>query len=124
MPRLADFDLKPVANLEALVGFRRVVEGVRLSDAIVDYVVDLVRATRDRPTLLFGASPRSANMLAAAARASAALQGRDYVIPDDVKRLATPVLRHRVVLAPGTELEGTTAETVIDQVIGQVPAPR
>jgi MoxR-like ATPase len=124
MPRIADFGLEPVADLDALVGFRKVVEGVRLSEQIADYVVDLVRATRGLPTLLFGASPRCANMIAAAARALAALQGRDYVIPDDVKRLALPTLRHRVVLAPGAEIEALTPETVVDQVIQKVPAPR
>jgi len=124
MPRIADFGLAPVADLDALTGFRAVVEKVRLSEQILDYVVDLVRATRGLPTLLFGASPRSANMLAAAARAMAALEGRDYVIPDDVKRLALPTLRHRVVLAPGAEIEALTAEAVIEQVVQKVPAPR
>jgi len=124
MPRLADFALEPVADLERLSGFRAVIEGIRLSEQIVDYIVDLVRATRKLPTLLFGASPRCANMIAAAARALAALEGRDYVIPDDVKRLAPATLRHRVVLAPGAEIEALTAESVIEQVVQKVPAPR
>jgi len=124
MPRISDFGIEPVADLDALQAFRGVVEKIRLSEQIVDYVVDLVRATRGLPTLLFGASPRCANMLAAAARALAALEGREYVIPDDVKRLALPTLRHRVVLAPGAEIEALTAEAVIDQVIQKVPAPR
>ena len=124
MPRIADFGIVPVADLATLQAFRAVVEGIRLTDQIVDYVVDLVRATRGLPTLLFGASPRCANMLAAASRALAALEGRTYVIPDDVKRLAAPTLRHRVVLAPGAEIEGLTAETIIDQIIQKVPAPR
>jgi MoxR-like ATPase len=124
MPRIADFGLSPVADLDALLGYRSVVERIRLSEQIADYIVDLVRATRGLPTLLFGASPRSANMLAAASRALAALEGRDYVIPDDVKRLALPTLRHRVVLAPGAEIEALTAEAVIEQVIQRVPAPR
>jgi MoxR-like ATPase len=83
-----------------------------------------VRATREKPTLLFGASPRSANMLATAARAYAVLLGRDYVIPDDVKALAQPALRHRLVLAPGAEIEGVTVENVLGQILDQVPAPR
>jgi MoxR-like ATPase len=124
MPRIADFGLAPVADLDALQGFRSVVEKVRLSEQVADYIVDLVRATRGLPTLLFGASPRSANMIAAASRALAALEGRDYVIPDDVKRLAPPALRHRVVLAPGAEIEALTAESVIEQVVQKVPAPR
>jgi len=124
MPRLEDFDLQPVADLEHLLAIRAVVAGIRLADEIVDYIVDLVRATREHAALLFGASPRSANMLATSARAAAALAGRDYVIPDDVKALALPALRHRIVLAPGTEIEGSTTDGVIRELIGQVPAPR
>jgi len=124
MPRLEDFDLRPVADLKKLLLIRAVVADIRLADEIVDYIVDLVRATREHAALLFGASPRSANMLATAARATAALAGRDYVIPDDVKALAIPALRHRIVLAPGTEIEGSTTDGVIRELIGQVPAPR
>ena len=124
MPNLADFDLKPVADLAMLSEARKAVAAVRLSDALVDYVVDLVRATRGRPTLLCGASPRSANMLASASRALAVLRGRDFVIPDDVKDLALPTLRHRVVLAPGAEIEGLSADAVVKQVVEQVAAPR
>jgi MoxR-like ATPase len=100
------------------------VSRIRLEDPVVDYVVDLVRATRARPALLAGASPRAANMLATAARARAAVEGRGFVIPDDVKALALAVLRHRVVLAPGAEVEGTTADAVIRRVLEEVEAPR
>ena len=124
MPDLAAFDLKPVADLATLREARKAVSAVRLSDALVDYVVDLVRATRGRPTLLCGASPRSANMLASASRALAVLRGRDFVIPDDVKDLVLPTLRHRVVLAPGAEIEGLSSDAVVRQVVEQVPAPR
>jgi MoxR-like ATPase len=124
MPSLADFDLKPVADLPTLLEVRRVVSSIRLSDDIVDYVVNLIRATRDRPSLACGASPRSANMLASASRAYAALQGRDFVIPDDVKTLAPSALRHRVMLAPGAEIEGLSPDAAIRQVLEQVEAPR
>ena len=97
---------------------------LRLADPIADYVVDLVRATRGRPALSCGASPRAANMLAASSRALAVLRGRDYVIPDDVKQLAVPALRHRILLAPGAEIEGLTSEVVVKQVVEQVAAPR
>jgi MoxR-like ATPase len=123
-PPLADFGVEPVATMMAVAEMRRAVSEIRLSDEIVDYVVDLVRATRARPQLLAGASPRAANMLATAARARAAIQGRGYVIPDDVKALALPTLRHRVVLAPGAEIEGTTAEAAILRVLEEVEAPR
>ena len=80
--------------------------------------------TRENASLDYGASPRAANMLATAARAYAGLAGRDYVIPDDVKVLAIPALRHRVVLAPGAEIEGLNADQIIQQIIDQVAAPR
>ena len=116
--------VQPVADLGAIMAARQVARDVRASDPVLDYVVDLVRATRERPQLLFGASPRAAAMLAGASRAYAALQGRDFVLPDDVKALAVPALRHRVGLAPGAEIDGLTTETVIRQILELVPAPR
>ena len=124
MPRIADFDVKPVADLGSIVAMRRTIEQIRVSDAIVDYIVDLVRATRERPSIAFGASPRAATMLTMASRAYAAIQGRDFVLPDDIKALAVPALRHRVVLAPGAEIEGLNAESVVRQILDQVPVPR
>ncbi len=123
-PPLAEFGIEPISRIEDVVAMRSAVAGIRLEEPIVDYVVDLVRATRGRPALLAGASPRAANMLATAARAHAAIQGRGFVIPDDVKALALPVLRHRVVLAPGAEVEGMTADAVIRRVVEEVEAPR
>jgi MoxR-like ATPase len=117
-------------------GVSRVVEEAQLASAIaavaalpmvpevVDYVVGLVRATRTAPDLEGGASPRAAAFLAGAARARAALDGRDYVIPDDVKALAPAVLRHRVTLSPAAEIEGRPVESVITRLIEEVEAPR
>jgi MoxR-like ATPase len=113
-----------VASLAEVVAMRRAVAEIRLEEPLVDYVVDLVRATRGRPELLAGASPRAANMLATAARAHAAIRGRAFVIPDDVKALALPVLRHRVVLAPGAEVDGVTADAAVRRVVEEVEAPR
>jgi MoxR-like ATPase len=124
MPKIETFGIEPIADLAKLTAMRALVATVRLSDAILDYIVDLVRATRERSSLAFGASPRAATMLASAARAYAALAGRDFVLPDDVKFLAVPALRHRVVLSPGAEIEGLTAESVVRQILEQVPAPR
>jgi MoxR-like ATPase len=124
MPKLSDFDIQPVADLATLNAMRLAVQQVRTSDALLDYIVDLVRATRERPSIAYGASPRAATMLTTASRAYAALQGRDYVLPDDVKALAVPALRHRVVLAPGAEIEGLTAEAAVRQIIEQVAVPR
>ena len=124
MPRLADFGLQAVVGAGVLVQVRGTVAGIKLSDALTDYIVDVIRATRQHASLEVGASTRSATMLAAAARAYAALQGRDFVIPDDVKHLALPVLRHRVILSPGAEIEGLTTDRVLREILDQVAAPR
>src|SRR5690242_3616066 len=124
LPPLEEFGIEAVAGPAELQEMRRLVAGMRLAEEIVSYVVDLVRETRRRSQFIAGASPRAANMLATAARAWAVLQGRDYVIPDDVKQLAQPTLRHRLVLAPGAEIEGATTESALRQVLDQVPAPR
>ena len=124
MPPLEQFGLQGIADQSQLAEARALVAGIRLSDEIGDYIVDLVRETRQRPQFLAGASPRAANMLAAASRARAALEGRDYVIPDDVKALAVSTLVHRLILAPGAEIEGVTAEAGLRQILEQVPAPR
>jgi MoxR-like ATPase len=124
MPKLSEFEIRPVADLGSIAAMRAVVASIRVSAEIIDYVIDLVRATRERPNIAFGASPRAATMLATACRAYAALQGRDFVIPDDVKALVVPALRHRIVLAPGAEIEGLTTETVVRQIVDQVAAPR
>jgi MoxR-like ATPase len=124
MPRLQEFGLEPAMNPAALKEARALVETVKLEASLVDYIVDLVRATRDNPNLETGASPRAATMLAAAARAHAALDGRDFVIPDDVKFLAPPLLRHRLVLSPAAEIEGLSADQIARDVVAQVAAPR
>jgi MoxR-like ATPase len=95
-----------------------------LSEAVTHYVVRLVRATRDSADLAVGASPRSAVLLAGAARARAALDGRDYVLPDDVKALATAVLRHRLLLSPAAEIEGKQVEALVADLVTQTEAPR
>jgi MoxR-like ATPase len=100
------------------------VASVRASDDITAYVVRLIRATREAAAFSVGASPRAAAMLAAASRARAALEGRDYVIPDDVKALAQPALRHRVILSPTAEIEGRDADDAVAELIEQVEAPR
>jgi MoxR-like ATPase len=124
MPRVEDFGLKAVADGAALAQVRESVTQIRLSDPLVDYIVDVIRATREHSSLEVGASTRAANMLAAASRAFAVLAGRDFVIPDDIKFLALPVLRHRLTLTPSAEIEGLTADRILREVIDQTPAPR
>ncbi len=124
MPDPAKMDLNPVATIEQLRAARARIETIMLAEPMIDYIVDIVRATRTDPTLIAGASPRAANMLASAVRALAAMEGRDYVIPDDVKRIAVPALAHRLVLSPAAEIEGSTRESAIQRILSQVPAPR
>jgi MoxR-like ATPase len=118
------FNEPPVCGLEDIRQVRAFVSEVRLTEEMIGYIVDLVRATRGHASIYTGASPRSANMLAAAARALAVLEGRDFVIPDDVKQLFRPTLRHRIQLAPGSELEGASVDDVLGRLLEQVPAPR
>jgi MoxR-like ATPase len=124
MPRVEDFGLKAVADSSVLAQARAAVTEIHLSDQLIDYIVDVIRATREHSSLEVGASTRAANMLAAASRAFAVLQGRDFVIPDDIKFLALPVLRHRLTLSPSAEIEGLTADRILREVIDRTPAPR
>jgi MoxR-like ATPase len=95
-----------------------------ITDDIVGYIIDLVRATRDSADTATGASPRAGAMMAIGARARAALAGRAYVLPDDVKALALPTLAHRLVLSPVAEIEGRSISTIISTLIERVAAPR
>jgi MoxR-like ATPase len=124
MPRLEDFGLRPAADAKTLALMRAAVTQIRLSDPLVDYIVDVIRATREHSALEVGGSTRAANMLAAAVRAYAVLQGRDFVIPDDVKVLALPVLRHRLTMSPSAEIEGLTPDRILREVLDQTSAPR
>ncbi len=113
-----------VISAEELTAAVDLVATTRLPAEVVDYVVKVVRATREGTTFELGASPRAAAMLASAARARAALDGRDYVIPDDVKCLALPALRHRVLLSPSAEIEGRTTDAALKAIIDQIDVPR
>ncbi|MET8578758.1 MoxR family ATPase [Streptomyces sp. NPDC005012] len=116
--------LRPVATAADLEAARTAVAKTTVSPDIAAYVVDICRATRESPSLALGVSPRGTTALLSTARAWAWLTGRDYVIPDDVKALALPTLRHRVKLRPEAEMEGVTADSVITAVLAQVPVPR
>lgn len=116
--------IRPVAGPADLEAARAAVAKTSISPEITAYVVDICRATRESPSLTLGASPRGATALLSTARAWAWLTGRDYVIPDDVKALALPTLRHRVQLRPEAEMEGVTADSVINAILSHVPVPR
>lgn len=123
-PRPAELGVKAVTNAKKLSGIGSALEEVTVAQEITDYVVRLVRSTREHSELAVGASPRAAVMLANAARARAALQGRNYALPDDVKALAVPVLRHRLSLSPAAEIEGRDIEELVADLVESTEAPR
>ncbi|CCA91342.1 MoxR family ATPase [Novosphingobium sp. PP1Y] len=123
-PSPMELGIEAVASPQVLSAATRAVATVTLAESVTDYIVRLVRATRDSADLACGASPRAAVLLAGAARARAALEGRDYVVPDDVKALATGVLRHRLLLSPAAEIEGKQVEALVAQLVEQTEAPR
>lgn len=123
-PRPEAFGIEPVTGRDALQQAIGAVKAVTLAPENVDYVVRLVRATRSHADLATGASPRAAVLLGNAARVRAALDGRDYVVPDDIKALATAVLRHRLILSAAAEIEGREVEGIVDDLIESTEAPR
>ncbi|MBV9976676.1 MAG: MoxR family ATPase [Hyphomicrobiales bacterium] len=124
LPRIEEFGLTPIITPQTLIELRKLTSAIHLTDPIIGYIVDVVRATREHASIESGASTRAANMLAAAVRAYAALSGRDFAIPDDVKRLAMPIIRHRIVLSPNAEIDGTTSDLVMREILEQTAAPR
>ena len=117
------FGVTPVMDATGLAELRRAASRVRVQEPLVGYITALVRATRDAPALTLGASPRASVALLKLAQAAALLDGRDYVIPDDVKSLVSPVLRHRIAVAPELELEGVTADQALVTIMERVAAP-
>lgn len=116
-------DLKAVTGPEeilALIGERR---QVRVEDSVRDYIVRVARATRENSDIQLGASPRATLALYMAAQAWAAIQGRDFVLPDDVKALAAPVFSHRMMIAPQAQLRGRNSAQLIDDIVSAVPVP-
>jgi MoxR-like ATPase len=99
-------------------------EAIVVKDELVAYLVDIVRRTREHQGVLVGAGPRATQALLLSSRAAAAIAGRDFVTPDDIKGLALPVLGHRIILRPEYEIEGLVMEEVVDQIMQEVPVPR
>lgn len=116
--------IKPVATREQLLAGQALVDSVRLEPSILVYALDLVRATRDDVSIDHGGSTRAADALCGAVRSKAALAGRDYALPDDVKALFAPALRHRIVLSPAAEIDGMTPDDVLARITDQIAAPR
>ncbi len=122
--RLAGGAVRPVLGVGELARLRATLEQVMLREELAAYAVDLVRATRTHESVLAGAGPRATQALLLGARARAAIAGRDFATPDDVRGLATAVLAHRIVLRPEFEIEGVTVEEVLARILEQVAVPR
>jgi MoxR-like ATPase len=123
----ADFDLSQVrcvASASDVVALQRATAQVQVDAQVIDYAVRLAAATRSWPGIALGAGPRGSIALVRAARAQAVLGGRDFVIPDDVREVALPALRHRIALAPELQIEGQSPDDVLTALLAKVEAPR
>ena len=116
--------VKQVITPEILTKLREALENILVKEELSAYIVDIVRQTRRHPSVLVGAGPRATQSLILAARTHAAIGGRDFVTPDDIKTLALPVLEHRLILRPEFEIEGLTVEEVIDDILKEIAVPR
>lgn len=116
-------DVEPVVTAKELVALIRVTRNVHVADEIKNYIVEVCDATRNHPSVQQGASPRASLFLLRTARAKAAIDGRDFVVPDDVKALVPLVLAHRLVLSPDAELEGAGGEDVLGKVLSRIAVP-
>ena len=114
----------PVIDRTDLETFRKTVERVRISDDLIKYIAQLIHTTRQSPDLFLGASPRASLAIMKAAKAYATLQGREFVTPDDIKRVVYPVLNHRLLLSPEREMEGVTLREILDAQIQTIEIPR
>ncbi len=121
---LSTADIREVLDLETLARIREVAKKIRVEEIVRRYVTQIVRATRSRLQITLGASPRGGVMLMCAAKARAMVRGRDFATPDDVKAMAPPVLRHRVLLVPEAEVEGKTSDDCINEILLTIEVPR
>jgi MoxR-like ATPase len=121
---LAQGVVQPVIKTEDLKELRQGLAAIVLREELIAYLVDIVRATRSHESILVGAGPRATQSLIMATRAYAAISGRDFATPDDVKIMAPAVLEHRLILRPEFEIEGLTALEVIQQILQQIAVPR
>ncbi len=122
--RLDEVGIESVINSEELTECQKSIQAVTVEETIFNYIVGLAEASRRSNELMLGGSPRASIALLLASKTYAAIQGRDYIIPDDVKYLAPPVYRHRILLKPEAEIEGLTSDDVIDRLLAEVEIPR
>lgn len=121
--RIEEFNVKPVASRDEVKAAQQAIRRVRVSEPIIDYIVDVVRATREHSLVRLGASPRATIYVMRGVQAWAAMNGRDYVVPDDVKALAVNVLAHRIIPRPGASSDPMVQERIVEHVLAGVPTP-
>ncbi len=117
-------DIVPALQEADLPMYQAEIERVRIDPSLIRYIVQIARATRENPHLTLGASPRCAITLLTSSKALAAIRGRDFITPDDIKTMARPVLRHRIIVRPESEIEGYTSDRIVDSVLQAVEVPR
>ncbi|WNZ46689.1 MoxR family ATPase [Leptolyngbya boryana CZ1] len=117
-------NIQPIASVEQILQARREIRSLKVEESVLDYLLAVVQKTRQHPDLVLGASPRSAVAWLNVSKAQAWLSGRSYVTPDDIKAVAFPLLRHRLILRPEAQLDGIGVEAVINAVLNQVAVPR
>ncbi len=122
--RLEQIDVLPLADVTAIQHCRAEIQAMRMEPGVQKYIVEVIRKTRSHPTILYGASPRASVALLLCSKALAAVRGRDFVTPDDIRDVAAPVLRHRLALRAEAELDGATTDAVISDIIRTVEVPR
>ncbi len=118
-----DYDIEPITSPKKVVAMQKALETVHVDTAILSYIVELVHRTREDHRVITGASPRASQSLFKTARASAAIDGRDYVIPDDIKAVALQVVSHRIVLKPESKNRGVTGQHIMRKILSEVPVP-
>lgn len=119
-----DTNIKPILDANRLNTLRKAVEKVLVEPHLLEYIAQIVIATRQSPWITLGASPRASLAILNASKALAAIRGRDFITPDDIKEIAVPVLRHRIILTPEKEMDGTSTDTIICQLIDKAEVPR
>ena len=122
--RLETVGIESIVDGASLEEGQAEIQKVTVEDSIFNYIVGLAEASRNSNELVLGGSPRASIALLLASKTYAALQGRDYILPDDVKRLAPHVYRHRILLKPDAEIEGLTPDDIIDQLLAEAEIPR
>jgi MoxR-like ATPase len=117
-------EIKPILNREKIIHIRKLVEQIHLDDSLFDYIARIVHQTRQDPDLFLGASPRASLAIMRTSKARAAIYGRSFVTPDDIRAMAEPVLNHRILLTPEREIEGMNSTAVISRITGSTEVPR